>query len=267
MGESEPQFLDVGNGDRRRRIAYISQAAARPGGPGIVWLIGLKSDMVSTKAQALAEWTAARGLGLLRFDYSGHGRSSGAFTEATIGDWLEESEAVVTQMTAGPQVLVGSSTGGHVALLLLRRLIRERPADAARVKGLVLIAPAWDLTEELMWNEFPPEARREIMEKGVYYQPSEYGEPYAITRTFIEEGRNHLLAGDGFDPARPVLVLQGLQDQAVPAAHARRLAEVLKGGHVEITEVADGEHRLSRPEDLDKLHALIERVLAAPPSG
>lgn len=265
MGESEPQFLDVGIGDRRRRIAYISEPAARPGGAGILWLIGLKSDMISTKAQALAEWTAARGLGLTRFDYSGHGRSSGAFTDATIGDWLEESEALFTRLTTGPQVLVGSSTGGHVALLLLRHLMRKRPADAARVKGLVLIAPAWDLTEELMWKQFPPEARRDIMEKGVYHQPSEYGEPYSITRTFIEEGRNHLLAGDEFDPGRPVLVLQGLQDNAVPAAHASRLAEVLKGGHVEITEVADGEHRLSRPEDLEKLYRLIERVLATPP--
>lgn len=262
MGESEPQFLEVGAAGRRRQIAYLAQPPAAAGGPGVVWLIGLKSDMASTKAAALAQWTAARGLGLTRFDYSGHGRSSGAFADATIGDWLEESEAVSTRLTSGPQVLVGSSTGGHVALVLLRRLMRERPEEAARVKGLVLIAPAWDLTEELMWKQFAPDARRDIMEKGVYHQPSEYGEPYAITRTFIEEGRHHLLAGDDFDPGRPVLVLQGLQDAAVPAAHTRRLAEVLKGGHVEITEVADGEHRLSRPEDLDKLFALIEDVLA-----
>ncbi len=263
MGESEPQFVTVGAEGSRRRIACLTAPAREPGGAGIVWLIGLKSDMVSTKAVALAEWTAARGLGFTRFDYSGHGRSEGRFEDATIGDWLEEAEAVLTQLTSGPQVLVGSSTGGHVALVLLQRLLRERPAEAARVKGLVLIAPAWDLTEELMWKQFPPEARRDLMEKGVYHQPSEYGEPYAITRTFIEEGRRHLIAAEPFDPGRPVLVLQGLQDQAVPAAHARRLAEVLKGGHVEITEVPDGEHRLSRPEDLEKLYGLIERVLEA----
>ena len=263
MGASEPQFLDVGAGGRRRRIAYLAAPQIRPDGPGIVWLIGLKSDMASTKAVALAEWTAARGIGFTRFDYSGHGRSDGRFEDATIGDWLEEAEAVFETLTAGPQVLVGSSTGGHVALILLQKLLRERPEAAARVKGLVLIAPAWDLTEELMWKQFSPQAKRDLMEKGVYHQPSEYGEPYAITRKFIEDGRKHLIAPEPFDPGRPVVVLQGLLDQAVPAAHARRLAEVLKGGHVEITEVHDGEHRLSRPEDLEKLYGLIERVLAS----
>lgn len=263
MGGSEPQFLEVGAGEHRRRIACLTAPPREPGGPGIVWLIGLKSDMASTKAVALAEWTAAKGLGFTRFDYSGHGRTEGRFEEATIGDWLEESEAVFTRLTSGPQVLVGSSTGGHVAPILLQKLLRERPGEAARVKGLVLIAPAWDLTEELMWKQFSPEARRDVMEKGVYHQPSEYGEPYAITRKFIEDGRRHLIAPEPFDPGRPVLVLQGLQDQAVPAAHARRLAEVLKGGRVEITEVADGEHRLSRPQDLDKLYGLIERALSA----
>ena len=263
MGASEPQFLAVGAGEHRRRIACLTAPPREPGEPGIVWLIGLKSDMASTKAVALAEWTAARGIGFTRFDYSGHGRSDGRFEDATIGDWLEEAEAVFETLTAGPQVLVGSSTGGHVALILLQKLLRERPEAAARVKGLVLIAPAWDLTEELMWKQFSPQAKRDLMEKGVYHQPSEYGEPYAITRKFIEDGRKHLIAPEPFDPGRPVVVLQGLLDQAVPTAHARRLAEVLKGGHVEITEVHDGEHRLSRPEDLEKLYGLIERVLAS----
>lgn len=264
MSEAEPQLLEVGSGSRQRRIACLASPPRQPGGAGVVWLIGLKSDMVSTKAQALAEWAAERGLGCTRLDYSGHGRSQGRFEDATIGDWLEEAEAVFTRLTQGPQVVVGSSTGGHIALLLLRRLIEEHPEAAARVKGLVLIAPAWDLTEELMWKQFPDAARRDLMEKGVYHQPSDYGEPYAITRRFIEEGRRHLLAEAAFDPGRPVLVLQGLEDRAVPAAHARRLGEVLRGGHVAITEVADGEHRMSRPEDLDRLYGLIDQVLAAP---
>ena len=131
-----------------------------------MWLPGLKSDMLSTKATALAGWASARGIGMTRFDYSGHGQSSGRFEDALIGDWLEEAEAVFTHCTSGPQILVGSSTGGHIALLLLRKLAQTRPQTAERLKGLVLIAPAWDLTEELMWKTFSPVSQREVMEKG-----------------------------------------------------------------------------------------------------
>src|SRR5690606_16558881 len=128
-------------------------------------------------------------LGMTRFDYSGHGRSEGAFEDATIGDWLEESEAVFRQLTRGPQILVGSSTGGHIALLLLQRLLQTSPEDAQRVLGLALVAPAWDLTEELMWARYSEDARREIMENGRWVQPSAYDPAgYVITRQFIEEG-------------------------------------------------------------------------------
>lgn len=258
MSETEPQFLEVGEGRTRRRIAYISAPAATPGGPGILWLIGLKSDMASTKAAALADWAAARGIGMTRFDYSGHGLSEGRFEDATIGDWLEEAAAVFTRATKGPQIVVGSSTGAHIALLLLRRLIEESPVDAARIRGLVLVAPAWDLTEELMWKVFSPEVRAEIMEKGVWYRASPYDpKGYAITRRFIEEGRNHLLGRRPFDPGRPVAILQGLQDVDVPAEHARELMSFLTGGWVTLTEVPDGEHRLSRPQDLELLYGLI----------
>ncbi len=260
----EPQYLDVGEGAARRRIAYLSAPSKAPGGAGILWLIGLKSDMASTKAAALAEWTVARGVGMTRFDYSGHGLSGGDFEDATIGDWLEEAEAVFTRVTTGPQIVVGSSTGGHIALLLLRRLMKGKPVEAARLKGLVLIAPAWDLTEELMWNVFPEAARREIMEKGVWRRPSPYDPAgYAITRKFIEEGRNHLLARQPFDPGRPIAILQGAKDIDVPLQHARELASFLEGGWVTFTEVPDGEHRLSRPEDLDLLYGLIAGQLAA----
>jgi alpha-beta hydrolase superfamily lysophospholipase len=264
MSETEPQFLDVGEGAARRRIAYISAPPRTSGAPGLLWLIGLKSDMESTKAAALADWTAARGLGMTRFDYSGHGRSGGRFEDATIGDWLEEAVAVFTRGTKGPQIVVGSSTGGHIALLLLRRLMKESPAEAARIKGLVLIAPAWDLTEELMWKVFPPEAQAEIMDKGVWFRPSPYDPAgYPVRRRFIEEGRNHLLARRPFDPGRPVAILQGAQDVDVPLAHARELASFLEGGWVTLTEVPDGEHRLSRPGDLELLYGLIDRQLAA----
>jgi alpha-beta hydrolase superfamily lysophospholipase len=262
MTEGAPQFLVVGTGASRRRIAYLHAKAATPGAPGILWLIGLKSDMASTKAEALAEWTRGRGLGFTRFDYSGHGRSEGRFEEATIGGWLEEAEAVLREVAQGPQIVVGSSTGAHMALILLRRLIETDPRHAARIKGLVLIAPAWDVTE-LIWQQLPDAARREIMGKGFWTRPSPYDPAgYKITRRFIEEGRRHLLAGHKLNPGRPVDVLQGQLDADVPPAHARRLKCVLAGDWVRITEVPDGEHRLSRPEDLEVLFRLIEGQLA-----
>lgn len=261
MGVTEPQFITVGSGAGARRIACLRQSPRRVGDVSLLWLIGLKSDMHSTKAEALAQWTAARGLGLTRFDYSGHGQSAGMFEAATLSDWLEESLAVFEQVTQGPQILVGSSTGAHVALLLLRRLMETRPEAAARVRGLVLVAPAWDLTE-LMWHELPEEARRAIVDEGQWLRPSAYDpKGYVITRRFIEDGRRHLLAGTSFDPGRPVLVLQGAEDRDVPIAHARALASVLAGDWVRMTEVPDGEHRLSRSEDLAKLYGLIETLL------
>jgi pimeloyl-ACP methyl ester carboxylesterase len=263
MTASEPQFIMVGTGDRMRRIATLCTPPTTPGAPGLLWLIGLKSDMASTKAEALAGWTAARGLGFTRFDYSGHGQSGGAFEEATISDWLDESEEVFRRLTQGPQVLVGSSTGAHLALLLLRRLMASHPDGARRVLGLVLVAPAWDLTD-LMWDQLPEDARASIMTKGKWMRPSAYDPVgYPITKRFIEDGKNHLFKGTDFDPGRPVLVLQGAEDVDVPIAHARALKTVLAGNHVQITEVADGEHRLSRPEDLEKLYALVDQALSA----
>lgn len=265
MAGDEPQTLVAGEGARRRRIAYLAQPAARAGAPGLLWLIGLKSDMASTKAEALAQWAQARGIAMTRFDYSGHGRSSGRFEEALIGDWLEEAEAVFKTVTTGPQVVIGSSTGAHIALLLLRRLMREAPGEASRVKGLVLIAPAWDLTEELMWKKMTPDARRTLMEEGTYVEPSDYDpQGYRISRQFIEEGRNHLLARQPFDPGRPIEILQGLQDTSVPAEHARELLGFIEGGWASITEIPDGEHRLSRPQDLELIYKLVEKVLSAP---
>ncbi len=260
MVDAELQFLNVGSGGTARRIAYMLGKGTREDGLGLMWLPGLKSDMISTKAAALAEWAGPRGLAMTRFDYSGHGRSDGIFEEATIGDWLGEARAVFTALTKGPQIVVGSSTGGHIGLLLLRDLMRTASEHAGRIKALVLIAPAWDLTEELMWNKFNDDARRDLMEKGVYLQPSEYGEPYAITRRFIEEGRNHLFKALPFDPGRPVVILQGVMDRDVPVEHARKLAGFLTGGWAKLIEVADGEHRMSRQQDLELLYRQIEEL-------
>ena len=264
MSESEPQFLDLSSTGSvpARRIAYrIDPAPA--GGTGLFWLSGYRSDMASTKASELAVFARDNGYGCTRFDYSGHGVSGGVFEEGTIGAWLEEAEAVF-RLTSGRQIIIGSSMGGYIALLLLRRLMEAAPEEAQRIVGLVLIAPAWDMTEELMWKQFTPTARRELEESGVYHQPSEYGEPYAITRVLIEEGRSHLLAGKPFDLGRPVVILQGRLDTSVPIAHARALLGLLKGNWVELTEIADGEHRLSRPQDLS---LLFNKITAVAQSG
>lgn len=241
-----------------RRIAYRIDPAP-DGEMGLFWLSGYKSDMASTKATELAVFAKANGYGCTRFDYSGHGVSGGAFLDGTIGAWLDEAEAVF-RLTSGRQIIIGSSMGGYIALLLLRRLMRAAPEEAKRVAGLVLIAPAWDMTEELMWKQFDARARQEMAETGVYRQPSEYGAPYEITRALIEEGRNHLMANEPFDPGRPVVILQGRLDAAVPIGHARALMSLLQGNWAEMVEISDGEHRLSRPEDLALLFNKIGQV-------
>ena len=258
---AEPQMLPVGGGAEAREIPFIAQHAAKSAGPGLFWLSGFMSEMSSTKATALAQWAAEHNLSSTRFDYSGHRISAGRIEDGTIGRWLEEAEAVFSAVTSGPQIVIGSSMGGHIALLLLRKLLRERPDEAARIKALVLIAPAWDMTEELMWKRFSDEIRREIMERGFFKQPSAYAEPYTITRRLIEEGREHLFARQPFDPGRPVVILQGLLDVDVPASHTRELTTFLTGDWVKLIEVADAEHRLSRPQDLELLFAELGKLL------
>jgi pimeloyl-ACP methyl ester carboxylesterase len=261
LSESEPQFLDVGPGQvvPARRIAYRADHGPA-GGTGLFWLPGYKSDMASTKATELAAFAQANGYGCTRFDYSGHGVSSGNFEDGTIGAWLDEAEAVFKRLTEGKQIIVGSSMGGYIALLLLRRLMAGAPEDAARITGLVLIAPAWDMTEDLMWKQFNLRARRVLEDTGVFLQPSEYGEPYAITRALIEEGRSHLMAKKPFNPGRPVIILQGRLDTSVPVGHVRALCGLLQGGWAEMIEIPDGEHRLSRPQDLSLLFTKIDEL-------
>jgi pimeloyl-ACP methyl ester carboxylesterase len=161
-------------------------------------------------------------------------------------------------VTKGPQILIGSSMGGYIALLLLRALMCDHPEDAKRIKALLLVAPAWDMTERLMWGRFSDSVKREILDKGVYQRPSAYGDgDYAISRRLIEDGRHHLIGDAPFDPGRPIHVLHGLLDPDVPWEHTLDLVAHLSGDHVRVSAVPDGEHRLSRPEDL----ALMTRVL------
>jgi pimeloyl-ACP methyl ester carboxylesterase len=226
--------------------------------PGVLWLGGFKSDMNGTKALALDSWAAAHGRACIRFDYSGHGESGGAFTDGTIGRWLEESVAVFAQLCRGPQVLVGSSMGGWLALLLVRELQRGTVQADASISGLVLIAPAVDFTEELMWKRFPAAIRREIERTGQWMRPSQYSEdPYPITRQLIEEGRNHLLLGGLIETGCPVRVLQGVQDPDVPWDHTVELVSRFARDDVVLTLVKDGDHRLSRPEDIERLLAAV----------
>ena len=234
---------------------------ARSGGPpGLFWLSGFNSDMKGTKALALDAWAADHGRACVRFDYSGHGESGGKFVDGTIGQWLEDSLAVFGQFCTGPQVVIGSSMGGWIALLLAREAAK-RPG-LAPLAGLVLIAPAPDFTEELMWKTFSPEIRRDIETKGQWLRPSQYddGAPYPITRALIEEGRNHLLLGSSIDVGCPVRILQGGQDPDVPWQHAFRLAHRLPADDVVLTMIQDGDHRLSRPQDIARITAAVAEM-------
>lgn len=228
-------------------IAYMARAGKQP---GVLWLGGFKSEMSGNKAQALDMWAAGEGRAYLRFDYLGHGRSSGDFRKGTISRWLADALTVIDTLTEGPQILAGSSMGGWLALLAARM----RPE---RVAGLLLIAPAVDFTEALLWARLPEEARRQIMEEGEWQRPSAYDpEPYPITRGLIEDGRKHLLMGAPLRLAFPLRILQGMKDPDVPWEHTLRLTHLVEGDAI-LTLVKQGDHRLSTPEDL----AVIERTL------
>ncbi|MDB5592297.1 alpha/beta hydrolase, partial [Enterovirga sp.] len=240
---------DIEIGDDRRRIAVLD----RPGrGPTVAWFGGFRSEMTGTKADALDAWAAETGQSFVRFDYSGHGLSGGAFRDGTISRWLEEGLEVLQRFGAGRPVLVGSSMGGWLALLAARALQQRAPERAPA--ALVLIAPAPDFTERLMWDAFPSAVREQILRDGCWQRPSLYSdEPTPITRELIEDGRRHLLLDGPIETGCPVHILQGTDDPDVPWEHAMRLVERLPGEGVQLTLVKNGDHRLSRPEDIDRL--------------
>ena len=232
--------------------------------PGLFWLGGFKSDMAGTKAEALDRWAAEHDRACTRFDYSGHGESGGTFFDGTIGRWLEEALAVFDSFAHGPQILIGSSMGAWLALLLVREWTKRKSAAAsAAIAGLVLIAPAVDFTEELMWKRFPAAVKREITQKGFWNRPSIYSEePYPITRGLIEEARSHLLLGGMIETGCPVRVLQGVRDEEVPWQHTVELVARFARDDVVLTLVKDGDHRLSRPEDIERLLAAVAEFSA-----
>jgi pimeloyl-ACP methyl ester carboxylesterase len=263
--DAELQFLDVGAGAELRQIAFRRRHSQQRNRAGLVWLSGFKSDMASTKAQALDDYCMKSGRALLRFDYSGHGASGGLFEAGTVTRWLEEALAVFRAATTGPQVLVGSSMGGYLALLVARAL--GLAGEAARLSGMALIAPAVDFTEALIWRSAPARARRAIMEQGAWARHSPYSpEPYLITKALIEDGRRHLLLGGAIRSHCPVRILQGMKDEDVPYRHTMTLVEHVAGDPVTLTLVKDGDHRLSRPEDLALLIAAVEGLSEVAPS-
>ena len=251
-----PKSLDVGTGAAARRIAIRLRAGAAP---GLLWLGGFKSHMKGTKAEALDRWAEEARRACVRFDYSGHGESGGDFTEGTVGRWLEETVAVYTKFAQGPQVVVGSSMGGWLALLLAQALRKQKGAASAPIAGMVLIAPAVDFTEVLMWNQFSDATKREIETKGAWMRPSQYSEaPYPITKGLIEDGRRYLLLGGLIETGCPVHILQGVQDPDVPWRHAVELVSRFARDDVVLTLIKDGDHRLSRPEDIERLIAAVK---------
>ena len=224
-------------------------------GPTVVWLGGFRSDMAGTKAQALAEWADAHNRSFLRFDYLGHGESSGDFVKrGCITRWREDALAVIDQLTEGPVVLVGSSMGGWLSLLVAA-------ARPERVKAMVLVAPAADFTEALMKPRFTPEIVRALAENGVWIERSEYDPAgYPITRLLIEDGARWSVLPGPLGFAGPVRILQGARDDSVPWTHAHELVGALAGDDVVFTLIKDGDHRLSRPHDLARLIAAVEEV-------
>ena len=253
------------NGDGSEAAAILS----RPGGaaiayrrldgrePGVMFLGGFRSDMTGTKATALEAACRAAGRAFVRFDYSGHGDSSGDFLDGTIGSWRDDAVAVLDEVARGRQVLVGSSMGGWI--MLLAALARPE-----RVAGLVGIAAAPDFTEDLMWNRYGEDMREELREKDVIHVPSDYDdEDYPIAYNLIEEGRRHLLLRRPIAIHCPIRLWHGKRDPDVPWMTASRIAESVLSGDVRVFLVPDGDHRLAREQDLARIWASVDELCAA----
>jgi pimeloyl-ACP methyl ester carboxylesterase len=236
------------------RLAYHATAAARPtGGPGVIFLGGFGSNMTGSKATTLEAAAIASGRPFVRFDYRGHGASEGAFAACVLSDWLCDTLAAFDQLTVGPQIVVGSSMGGWLALLLAL-------ARPERVKALVGIAAAPDFTRRLSQEELTPAQREALARDGVLYRPSDYGEPMPITSALIADGASHLLLDNSIDFAGPVRLLHGQADPDVPWRTSLAIAERLSSRDVRVILIKDGDHRLSRAQDLSLLIRTIDEL-------
>jgi pimeloyl-ACP methyl ester carboxylesterase len=245
----------VGVAAEAREIVVLSRKGEAP---GLFWLGGFRSEMTGTKAAAIDAFAAERGIAATRFDYSGHGRSEGKFTDGTISRWLEEALAVFDRETTGRQIVIGSSMGGWLALLLA-----AARRESARIRGLVLIAPAWDMTRILMWDRWSKKARKEFEATGLHFARSEYSaEPDPISRALIADGDRHLIGDRLLETGCPIHILQGRDDKDVPWQHAAALVSHLASDDVVFTLIKGGDHRLSRPEDVERLRAALSTMLA-----
>lgn len=249
-----PEFLDVDG----TPIAYRHIAGRTP---GVVWLGGYRSDMLGSKAETLAAWAERSGRAFLRHDYSGHGESGGVFADGTISKWLGESLAVFHRFTEDRQVLVGSSMGAWIALRMAQEL--RKVGEGGRVAGMVLLAPAPDFTAELIEPALTRKQKRELEQKGYFEEKSQYSpEPNIYTRALIEDGRRNRVMTGPIDTHCPVHVLQGMADPDVPHEHALKLVSLLPADDMTLSLIPDGDHRLSRPQDLDLLIRAVEGVIA-----
>ncbi|MGO8778237.1 MAG: alpha/beta hydrolase [Rhodomicrobium sp.] len=299
MNGDELQLLQHSAPDGQRLSIAYRYCKPKENRPTFVWFCGFRSEMESLKANTVAGWAKANGAGCLRFDYSGHGKSGGRFEDGTISAWLGQAAAVYEHaLSASPAVFVGSSMGGWIALLLALRLMEVPPhpgplpegrggrscdpatglddssgvlsplgqrdrvrGDLPSLKGMVLIAPAWDMTR-LFWERAPAEAREAILRDGVYYRPSAYGDgPYAITKALIEDGERHFLGASPVPLTLPIRILHGCQDPDIPWRHSLSLLDAIGSPDMRLTLIKDAEHRLSRPQDLALLFAALAEFL------
>jgi pimeloyl-ACP methyl ester carboxylesterase len=253
MDEAKPEFLDAGG----TAIAVRRRAGLAP---GLFWLGGMKSDMRGTKAQALDTYAAESGIAFVRHDYSGHGESSGEFKHGTIGLWLTQSLSVLDAFAPGPQILVGSSMGAWIALRMVQELAKR--GGSGRIAGLVLLAPAPDFTTELMEPKLTAAHRHDLESNGFFEVPGDYGpEPNVYTRALFEDGRKNRVLDGIIHTHCPVHILQGMADMDVPYTHALKVAEHLPADDVTLTLVKDGDHRLSRPQDIDLLIRTVKEMI------
>ncbi len=247
----QPEYLET---QSNRKIAYYKTEGK---GPTVVFLGGFKSEMAGSKATFLESWAERVGHAYVRLDYSGHGLSSGSFTDGCIGDWLEDAQSVIEHATHGPLILIGSSMGGWIALLLAKKMRQ-------RIVALMTIAAAPDFTEEGFWSNFSEAQKNEILINGVTYLPSEYGDPYPITKRLIEDGRYHLINLGPIEVGVPVRLLQGDLDTSVSRDTALSLFDRMDGEDIQLILVKGGDHSLSTPQNLMdieyQLNHLISRV-------
>ncbi len=258
LGGDRPRTLVVGTGSNARDIAYRVQPGAAP---TLVWLGGYRSDMHGTKAEHLSELCRADDIGFCRLDYSGHGESGGRFEDGTISTWTADADAVIDAATDGPLVLVGSSMGAWIALRLVQAALRSKARS--RIAGLLLIAPAPDFTERLVKPKMTPAQREAVERDGALRVPSQYGAaPDLYTKALFEDGAKSLIMDDLIETGCPVRIIQGMADPDVPYTHALDLVTLLPGDGVTMTLVRDGDHRLSRPQDLSLIGRAVRDLVA-----